>query len=1403
MKKVLISFLLILCYYQSFSQTGWHWRNPKPHGFPVTQVIPLSVTGHLLTITSAGTLYKSVNNGSSWNKITLPYPSQPFPQLTGINFPNPLIGYISGYNNSIYKTVDGGNTWSLITTPTPTGNHWNSVYFLSNDTGFVIGVGGALARTSDGGTTWQNIPSSVTTDLKIIFFKNSQVGYCHGGNKLIKTQDGGITWTTIRTFLGSSHSVSPSKSDTLFATYDNSGSHIYSRSVNGGLNWSNINFSSQTAIGPIYFQNRNVGYELRNGLFYKTVNGGSNWSLVNTLPSSVYNFNTYNNQDFYFWGSAGTIYISPDAGLTITPCFSNDTEHPFYAVYYSMLNKKGQGMALSTNRVHRTSDGGRTWKTDTTSWNCFSIADHDFVTQDTVFASTSCGLIVSYDATVTWQNLLSDNLRAVDFLNSDTGLVVSATTNNIYKTIDGGATWQTVYSTTSFAVNDILWLGTDTAIFGTSGTNGRVFKTTNGGQSWSQVYSTTSSFGKFYNSKDTIYSIQTNGQILKSINAGQTWNAISLSSSFITPYQLIVYSGQHLLATCLNFLINRSLILSSSDGGTTWTSFPYFFIGAHNSIASKDTASLLVTGVNSFIGQYLSVSDSLLSSFTPSDYLVCNGDSIHFINQSNPALSFQWYVNGNPVSTSYNFSALLSPGIYHVGLRANSSLYSDYSESTIRVVGTPSNINYTNSNTTVNFQNNATTAQSWYWDFGDSTFSTLSNPSHTYNSTGNYPITLISTSGNCGSDTSQFYVTIPNNTLYSRFDTDYSLNGVTQFVKAKSTYDGGIICVAAGGGLTEFKTDGQGRRHWYSKNSHSTGAIVLADIASSRDRFTISVGKTTNGIGVVYRVDSAGNQVWSSQFTNFQPFSVCVKDNFIYCAGYTFTTSANAGLLAIDTSGNVLWFKTFSLNPQSFLESTPIVALPDKSCILSIDGGVQGNDMWLLRIDTLGNEMWRRNYYTSTFYSKITHIRSDDSGYVFISGIETPLFVTTLDTTRNFISKIDPFTNTTQWAKRYTFSSNYISNAPKGNLVIDIAKNGNLIAMLNTTPIVSNYLYKHYTLTLTPSGDPINTFLDYGTVNDIAAMPDTGFVWTGYHGPSFNSGGAIKRIGNSGMPACLYEPASCQMDSINLPFNTIAATSTFVQINSTPPGVIHRRYFTVPTFTTCSCSTPLTIQVSPDTGICIGDTIALHVSGAGTYQWLQPSIYTSANADTILVSPPTSTIYSLLIDPYTGCGEIRNISVDVDSVPTPVITNNSNVLFSNYTYGNQWYYNGNPIAGATSPQLTISQSGLYMLEVTSVNGCVGYSTVFTTTSSQYEDTFLSGLSITPNPCDGNFLIQLNNLEKITLINIHNMLGELVYVSIEPDNNEIKLSDIVEGTYILTCTTVNKSVYHEKLIITKN
>jgi gliding motility-associated-like protein len=132
---------------------------------------------------------------------------------------------------------------------------------------------------------------------------------------------------------------------------------------------------------------------------------------------------------------------------------------------------------------------------------------------------------------------------------------------------------------------------------------------------------------------------------------------------------------------------------------------------------------------------------------------VCVLQEVLFDNNSIPTpQSSNWTFDDGTMSTSRNpRRTFTAPGIYNVQLVANYGFCTDSFSKPITVLPKPLT-QFTASNTiqckpplTVNFTDQSTGAVSWQWSFGDSTTSTLQNPSHTYTDFGNYTVRLVTT----------------------------------------------------------------------------------------------------------------------------------------------------------------------------------------------------------------------------------------------------------------------------------------------------------------------------------------------------------------------------------------------------------------------------------------------------------------------------------------------------------------------------------------------------------------------------------------------------------------------------------------------------------------------------------
>ncbi len=194
------------------------------------------------------------------------------------------------------------------------------------------------------------------------------------------------------------------------------------------------------------------------------------------------------------------------------------------------------------------------------------------------------------------------------------------------------------------------------------------------------------------------------------------------------------------------------------DGGTSFLQNPNHTYNSGGSF----TVSLIVQSslgcVDTLIRPASVVIRDVLSDFTytPS---VCQNATASFNNISVPAsLNSFWDFGDGTSSTATNPTKVyLIPGTYNVKLRNDYGTCSDSVIKSITVLPQPVS-DFTASDVTdckvpftVNFSDISIGATSWNWNFGDGGTSTQQNPSHTYNTLGNYTVTLIITGANgCG-----------------------------------------------------------------------------------------------------------------------------------------------------------------------------------------------------------------------------------------------------------------------------------------------------------------------------------------------------------------------------------------------------------------------------------------------------------------------------------------------------------------------------------------------------------------------------------------------------------------------------------------------------------------------------
>lgn len=279
---------------------------------------------------------------------------------------------------------------------------------------------------------------------------------------------------------------------------------------NGGVNWT-VQDSSDVAFMSINFTDSDHGwavgnkYSGQNGGIFHTMDGGQQWYL---RDSSKYELN-----DVFF--------LNSDTGYVV-------------------------GGGRSKTAIFRTVDGGTTWEDmDANGGHIYTV---QFISDSVGWAAGERGCVLkTEDGGSSWSTIYLDvglfNLVSICFINQDTGWVVGG--DNIFKTIDGGQTWEpSVWQSNQFNYSCYFkdsntgWIATEEGY-----ENGIIINSKDAGNSWlvqnSGVISSLQSL--FFIDDHTGWCVGSNGTILKTATAG----LVSIQEKGASKDELALGSGLH------------------------------------------------------------------------------------------------------------------------------------------------------------------------------------------------------------------------------------------------------------------------------------------------------------------------------------------------------------------------------------------------------------------------------------------------------------------------------------------------------------------------------------------------------------------------------------------------------------------------------------------------------------------------------------------------------------------------------------------------------------------------------------------------------------------------------------------------------------------------------------------
>lgn len=246
----------------------------------------------------------------------------------------------------------------------------------------------------------------------------------------------------------------------------------------------------------------------------------------------------------------------------------------------------------------------------------------------------------------------------------------------------------------------------------------------------------------------------------------------------------------------------------------------------------------------------------------------------------------------------------------------------------------------------------------------------------------------------------------------------------------------------------------------------------------------------------------------------------------------------------------------------------------------------------------------------------------------------------------------------------------------------------------------------------------------------------------------------------------------------------------------------------------CIYCDPISYTITPDTWICIGESINLQVTGGNSYLW---STYETTSV--ITVQPVSNTVYSVYVFDIYDCQELATVEVSVyDTVEAGFWVNTNNlqlsdsVLFVNTSVNaaNYFWDFDDPVNGTSTekdPKHLYSSAGTKNVMLIAYNLCFSdtfyYSIVILSVEELAET--ISDIKVYPNPGE-NPTIEFTLAQNANIdITISDLSGRNFHILKEACNSgKFKYSvnsynlNLEAGIYIISITVDGKT-YRQKWI----
>lgn len=265
------------------SAVGVSW-NTVSVGLAQLSIAASETTGTVIALRSDGSVTRSTNRGATF---TLQPATRGSTTSIATDGAGTWIITTSATAGTAYRSTDDGLTWSSITLPSTGSGGWVKSVYAGNNI-WVALAGNAnsnIARSSDGGSTWTSVShgfgGAVVSDIA-----SDKSGVCvaASGTAVRRSSDFGATWSAVLTAAASIAAVSTDSLGTWLISGSNGQTSSYLSKTNG-LTFTLVPMPAEANVNSIVYANQTFILQIVSGFMYSF--DGSIFTQLSGAPSGI------------------------------------------------------------------------------------------------------------------------------------------------------------------------------------------------------------------------------------------------------------------------------------------------------------------------------------------------------------------------------------------------------------------------------------------------------------------------------------------------------------------------------------------------------------------------------------------------------------------------------------------------------------------------------------------------------------------------------------------------------------------------------------------------------------------------------------------------------------------------------------------------------------------------------------------------------------------------------------------------------------------------------------------------------------------------------------------------------------------------------------------------------------